>query len=81
MDLIMKPTTPYQYRLNRSRKQTQRKDIFTYKMVPYLPDSEVVMIQVSLITLDLYDMEECSDCSSGECKSAWITSLFCSDKL
>jgi hypothetical protein len=28
----------------------------------YLPDSEVVMIQVSLITLDLNDMEECSDC-------------------
>jgi hypothetical protein len=79
---LMKPTTPYQYRLNRSRK-TDSKERYFYVQdgYLYLPDSEVAMIQVSLITLDLYEMEKCSDCSSGECKSAWDYEFICSDKL
>jgi hypothetical protein len=79
---ILKPTTPHQYRLNKSRK-TDSKEIYFYVKdgYLYLPDSEVKLVQLSLITLDLYDLQECSECSDKPCKSAWEYEFICSDKL
>lgn len=79
---ILAPTTPHQYRLNKERK-TDHKGLYFYVKdgYLYLPDSEIQMVRLSLITLDLYDLQECSECSDGECKSAWAYEFICSDKL
>jgi hypothetical protein len=62
-------------------KKTNSKERYFYIQDGYLYRFRGSNDTSITITLDLYDMEECSDCRSGECKSAWVTNLFCSDKL
>ena len=81
-EYLLKYITPYQYRLNKQRKTDSKESYFYIKdRYLYLPDSEIQMVQVALITLDLYDLNELSECSDGNCKSAWDYEFICSDKL
>lgn len=74
--------TPSQFRLNKQRTSNLKQDWFYIKDgYIYLPDSEVMSISLSLITLDLYDLEQCSDCSGNKCKSAWDFEFIVPDKL
>lgn len=80
-EYILTPITPYQYRLNKQRKSSSKELYYYIKDgYLYLPDSEILMVQLSVITLDLYDLNKCSACSSG-CKSVWDYEFICSDKL
>jgi len=38
-------------------------------------------VSLSLITLELYDLEQCSACSQEKCKSAWDFEFIVPDKL
>lgn len=79
---LLKYITPYQYRLNKQRKTDSQELYFYIKDgYLYLPDLEIQMVQVSLITLDLYDLNELSECKDNNCKSAWDYEFICSDKL
>lgn len=81
-EYLLKYITPYQYRLNKQRKTDSRELYFYLKDgYLYLPDLEIQMVQVSLITLDLYELNELSECKNEDCKSAWDFEFICSDKL
>lgn len=81
-EFLLKPITPYQYRLNKQRKTDSKEPYFYVKDgYLYVPDLEVEMVQVTLITQDLYDLNECSECKKQNCKSAWDYEFVCSDKL
>jgi len=82
-EFLLLPITPYQYRLNKQRKDGLKGENFFYIKDNYLyiPELEVKMVQVVLITQDLYDLEECSECKDNSCKSVWDYEFICSDKL
>lgn len=74
--------TPNQYRLNKQRNSNINQDYFYIKDgYLYLPDSEVMSVSLQLITLDLYELEQCSQCSNNKCKSAWDFEFIVPDKL
>jgi hypothetical protein len=76
------PVNPTQYRLNKKRSLQVKQDLYYVQDgYLYLPDSEVLSVNVLLITLDLYDVAQCSECSDEKCKSAWDFEFICPDKL
>lgn len=76
------PITPAQYRLNKSRTLKVKKDYFYVQDgYLYLPDSDVEMVSIVVLTTDLYELEQCSSCSKEKCKSAWDFEFICPDKL
>jgi hypothetical protein len=76
-------TTPNQYRLDSKRNAIGKKPQYFYVKdgYLYLLESEVLSVTVSVITLDLYDADQCSECRQENCKSAWDYEFVCSDKL
>lgn len=81
-EYLIRPITLSQYRLNKQRKETSKELYFYIKDdYLYIPDTEVEVVNISLITLDLFDLDEVSSCKEGNCKSAWDYEFICSDKL
>jgi len=77
-----KPITPSQYRLNKQRSFQVKEDYFYIQEdYLYLPDSEVESVNLLILTQDLYELEQCSECSKNKCKSAWDFEFVCPDKL
>ena len=76
------PTTPSQFRLNKNRTlKTKTNYFYVQDGYLYLPDSEVDMVDIVVLTTDLYELEQCSSCSENKCKSAWDFEFICPDKL
>jgi len=76
------PITAYQYRQNKSRSLIDKKDYFYVQDgYLYLPDSDVQSVTLYILTQDLYDLEQCSECSKNKCRSAWEFEFICPDKL
>src|SRR5690606_33563428 len=76
------PTTPSQWRQNKKRSLQSKKDYFYIQDgYLYLPDSDVDAVNLLVLTQDLYDLEQCSECSKQKCKSAWDYEFVCPDKL
>jgi len=76
------PITPTQYRLNKKRTIKTKTDYFYVQDgYLYLPDSDVEMVDLVILTTDLYELEQCSSCSENKCKSAWEFEFICPDKL
>lgn len=76
------PITPTQYRLNKNRTLQLKKDYFYVQdNYLYLPDSDIEMVELVILTTDLYELEQCSSCSKNKCKSAWDFEFICPDKL
>lgn len=74
--------TPAQYRLNKSRSLQVKGNYFYVKDgYLYLPDSEIQMVTLIILTQDLYDLDEICACKDGDCKSAWDYEFICPDKL
>lgn len=69
---LFKPNTISQYRRDSKRKKTKK--LLEYFYVKdgylYLPESEIKMVNIYVLSLDLYESEENSTCKKG-CKSAW----------
>ena len=81
-EFVFKPITATQYRLNKERTQKSNDNFFYVKNgYLYLPDSEVEMVNLYLITIDLYEVDQCSECSENKCQSAWDKLFVCPDKL
>lgn len=76
------PITPSQYRLNKKRTFKTKTDYFYIQDgYLYLPDSEIEIVEIVILTTDLYELEQCSSCSKNKCKSAWDFEFICPDKL
>ena len=82
-EYLFKAITPVQYRMNKQRAGNNINKQFFYIKDGYLyiPDSEIAVVSLSLITLELYDLEQCSSCSKEKCKSAWEFEFIVPDKL
>jgi hypothetical protein len=70
-----------QYRRNKNRTlQKTRGYFYIHDNYLYIPDSEVKVVNINVLTQDLYDLEQCSECGD-KCKSAWDFEFICPDKL
>lgn len=76
--------TAEQYRRNKKRN-VQRKDIYIYLSTDnylYIPDNEIYTVDLSVLTLNTDEVEECSECANKSgCKSGWDYLFPISDKL
>lgn len=82
-EYLFRPITLSQYRINKNRAGNDINQQFFYIKdgYLYLPDSDVRLVSVYLLTLDLFEKEQCSECSDEKCKSAWDFELPIPDKL
>jgi len=81
-EFLFKPITLAQYRLNKQRAGESKQQYFYVKDgYLFLPNSEVERVSVYLLTLDLYESAQCSDCSDEKCKSFWDFEFPLPDKI
>lgn len=77
-----KPTTPSQYR--RDKNRVSGTDYINYYVKDgylYLIDTEIEIVNLYLLTLDLDDIDNVSACSTPGCKSLWDYEFIVPDKL
>lgn len=75
-----------QYRRNRKRQQNLKNNIFIYLGTDnhlYIPDREILSLDLTVLTLDADSEEDCSACSDTDtsCKNKWDSKFVCPDKL
>lgn len=74
-----------QYRRNRKRQGQLKNQIFIYLGSDnhlYIPDREIYSLDITVLTTDTDDIEDCSSCSEkDECKNKWDEKFVCPDKL
>ena len=76
--------TPRQYRLNKQRETFGIEKAYFYVQdgYLYLPDSEVEMVNVLMITTEMDDVDNVSSCTEcDDCKNSWDTEFVGTDKL
>jgi hypothetical protein len=80
-EVIFNKVTPRQYNLNKKRDTSGvSKDYFYVQDgYLYLPDSDVHMVDVLMLTTDSEELEGCEKCD--ECKSAWDYEFIGTDKF
>jgi hypothetical protein len=73
-----------QYRRNKKRQQLKNQ-IFIYLGTDnhlYIPDREIYSLDLTILTLDTVNAEECSSCSEAEgCRNNWDAEFKISDKI
>lgn len=72
-----------QYRRNQKRA-VKSKDIYVYLGADnhlYIPDHEIMTVDLTILTLKTEDAEQCSECSNDECKNNWDYFFPIPDKL
>ena len=77
------PSTVSQYRRDRRRElQSDNRKFYIRDGYLYLPDSEVEVVALYVLTVDEYKAKKVSGCSNDDaCKSAWDFEFVCPDKL
>ena len=76
--------TPRQYRLNKQRdtQGMSMKYFYVQDGYLYLPDSDVEMVDVLLLTLETDEIDNVSECTEcDECKSKWDEEFVGTEKL
>lgn len=77
-----KPTTPSQFRRNNSRvSSSDYIDYYIKDGYLYLLDTEIRMVNLYLLTVDLDQIDSISSCSTPGCKSLWDYDFVVPDKL
>lgn len=67
-----KPSTIDQYRRDSKRvKSPDHKFFYVKDDYLWIPDSDVEVVEMYILTLDHYDLNEIYNCSGNKCKSAW----------
>lgn len=75
-------TTPSKYRKDKLREEKlSRQQYYIDNGYPYLPDSRMEVINMSILTLENYLINEISGCSKDNCKSYWDYEVPTSDKI
>jgi hypothetical protein len=79
------PITLKKYNLNQRREHAslvKQKYYYIKDGYLYLPDSEIEMVDIDLISLEPEKLNDISECETADCcKSAWDSEFVCSDKL
>lgn len=66
--------TEEQYKRNKKRRYSLPNEVYVYLGADnhlYIPDHEILSLNVELITMNTEDIDECSECSKDKCKSGW----------
>lgn len=78
-----KIVTEDQYRRSKKRKYSfDETSIYlgTDKHL-YIPDEQVMMVDITILTLNTEDIDECSSCSDNKCEDAWDSEFIAPNKL
>ena len=76
------PITATQYRKNKERTgKTNKKYFYIKDSYIYIPDYEFYTGNLYLISQDLYELEQISECSENKCDSVWDFEFVCPNKL
>ena len=74
-----------QYRRNKKRQQQLKNQVFVYLGTDnhlYIPDREILSLDLTVLTPDTIEAERVSQCSEKDCKkSNWDYFFVCPDKL
>jgi hypothetical protein len=73
-----------QYRRNKKRQNQLKNQIFIYLGSDnhlYIPDREILSIDLVILTTDIINANKCSSCAEENCKSNWDYSFIVPDKL
>jgi hypothetical protein len=74
-----------QYRRNKKRPQQLKNQIFVYLGTDnhlYIPDREIHSLDLTVLTLDTTNIEDCSSClEKDECTSNWDAEFICPSRL
>ncbi len=74
-----------QYRRNKKRPQQLKNQIFIYLGTDnhlYIPDREIHSLDLTILTLDTTNIEDCSSClETDACKNNWSSPFIAPDKL
>jgi hypothetical protein len=77
-----KPTTPSQYRRDKARVSgTDYINYYVKDGYLYLLDTEIQIVNLYLLTVDLDQIDDASACSEPGCKSLWEYDFVVPDKL
>lgn len=72
-----------QYRRNLKRKY-KIKELTVYLGIDnhlYIPEEEILAVNVNLLTIKTDEVDECSECKKSECKSGWDYEFICPDRI
>lgn len=73
-----------QYQRNKKRQHSLKGEVYVYldtDMHLYIPDEEIYSIDLTILTMDTEDVEDCSACSKEKCRSNWDSDFVIVDKL
>lgn len=73
-----------QYLRNTKRAVSIKDEVYLYlgnDMHLYIPDHEIQMIDLNILTTAPDEAEDCSSCKTETCKSKWDTEFICPQKL
>lgn len=73
-----------QYQRNKSRKYKIEDEVYVYIASDghlYIPDIEILAVDVLLISVKTDEVEACSSCKEDDCKSSWDATFICPDRL
>lgn len=73
-----------QYRRNKKRQNQLKNQVFIYLGSDnhlYIPDREILSVDLIVLTLDTINSEKCSSCAEQTCKSNWDYTFIVPDKL
>lgn len=82
-ELSFKPSTEKSYRDQVKRKYFDKNTRF-YLIKDgylYLPNSEVELVDISMIAMDKWQVDQVSECTPNSCKSWWDYDFVCIDRL
>ena len=73
-----------QYRRNKKRKYSYGDNNYVYLGADkhlYIPDQEILAVNVLALTMNPEDADDCSECSNNKCKSGWDSEFIVPNKL
>lgn len=73
-----------QYAINKKRQYQLSGEHYIYynsDQYLYIPDEEIKSVNLDFITVHTELIDNCSECTDGNCKSGWEYEFICPDKL
>lgn len=83
-DFIFTFVDETQYRRNKKRQHQLKNQVFVYLGTDnhlYIPDREILSLDLTILTIDTIAAEKCSSCKEKNCKSFWDYEFIASSKL
>ncbi len=73
-----------QYQRNKKRRYSIEDEVYIYLDADnhlYIPDHEIYTVDLTILTPNPEEADECMACKKDECKNNWDAEFVCPDKL